>query len=57
MKETIEALKKAGLRDKFKIMVGGGLIDDQIRSYTGADAYGRDATAAVVLAKKWAGGK
>jgi len=57
MKETIEAIKKAGMRDKVKIMVGGGLIDDQIRSYTGADAYGRDAAAAVVLAKKWVGGK
>src|SRR4030042_4369517 len=43
MKETIEAIKKAGLRDQVKIMVGGGVIDDQIRNYTGADAYGRAA--------------
>ena len=57
MKETIETIKAAGLRDRVKIMVGGGLIDDEIRKYTGADAYGRDAIAAVSLARKWAGGK
>ncbi|MDY6917164.1 MAG: cobalamin-dependent protein [Chloroflexota bacterium] len=57
MKATIEALKAAGLRDKVKIMVGGGPIDEDIRKYTGTDAYGRDAMTAVALAKKWAGGK
>ncbi len=57
MKETVEAIKAAGLRDGVKIMVGGGLIDDEIRKYTGADAYGRDAVAAVSLAKKWVGGE
>jgi methanogenic corrinoid protein MtbC1 len=53
MKNTIQALKDAGLRDKVKIMIGGGQMDDQIRQYTGADAYGKDAMAAVELAKKW----
>ena len=57
MKETIQAVKAAGLRDKVKIMIGGGLVDDKIRKYTGADAYGRDAVAAVSLAKKWVGGE
>jgi len=57
MKETIEAIEAAGLRDKVKIMVGGGQIDDEVRKYTGADAYGRDAVVAVSLAKKWVGGK
>jgi methanogenic corrinoid protein MtbC1 len=56
MKETIAAIEDAGLRGKVKIMIGGGLIDDQVRKYTGADAYGRDAAAAVSLAKKWVGG-
>ena len=51
MKFTVEALKKAGLN--VKVMIGGGQIDDQIRQYTGADAYGRDAMAAVALAKGW----
>ncbi len=57
MKETIEAITEAGLRDEVKIMIGGGQIDDRIRKYTGADAYGPDAMAAVSLAKEWAGGK
>jgi methanogenic corrinoid protein MtbC1 len=52
MKETVAALKEAGL--DVKVMVGGGQIDENIREYTGADAYGRDAMAAVALAKDWA---
>jgi 5-methyltetrahydrofolate--homocysteine methyltransferase len=56
MKETVEAIKKAGLRDKVKIMIGGGQIDDHVKKYTGADAYGKDAMAAVQLAKGWIGG-
>jgi 5-methyltetrahydrofolate--homocysteine methyltransferase len=56
MKETVEAIKKAGLRDKVKIMIGGGQIDDYVKSYTGADAFGRDAMAAVKLAQGWIGG-
>ncbi|MBN1991191.1 MAG: cobalamin-dependent protein, partial [Anaerolineae bacterium] len=35
MKETVEDLKKAGLRDKVKIMIGGGQMDDQVRAHTG----------------------
>jgi 5-methyltetrahydrofolate--homocysteine methyltransferase len=53
MKETIEAIAEAGLRDKVKIMIGGGQIDDQVVQYTGADAYGPDAMEAVSLAKQW----
>jgi methanogenic corrinoid protein MtbC1 len=55
MKETVEAIKAAGLRDKVKIMIGGGQITDEIKKYTGADAYGKDAMAGVTLAKKWVG--
>lgn len=55
MKETVAALKAAGLKD-VKVMIGGGQIDEQIRQYTSADAYGKDAMAAVALAKQWAGG-
>jgi len=55
MKETIEAMQKAGLRDKVKVMIGGGQMSEEIKKYTGADAYGKDAMAGVTLAKKWAG--
>ena len=56
MKDTVEAITEAGLRDQVKIMIGGGQIDDQVKGFTGADAYGRDATEAVSLAKSWIGG-
>jgi methanogenic corrinoid protein MtbC1 len=56
MKRTVEAIKEAGVRDDVKIMIGGGQIDEQVRGYTGADAYGKDAMAAVELAKGWIGG-
>jgi len=57
MKETVDAIKAAGLRDKVKVMIGGGQMSDEIKNYTGADAYGKDAMAGVSLAKKWAGVK
>ena len=57
MKETVAAIEAAGLRDKVKIMIGGGQVDDRIRKYSGADAYGPDAVAAVSLAKEWVGGE
>jgi len=56
MKETVEAVKKAGLRNKVKIMIGGGQIDDQVKVFAEADAYGKDAMAAVTLAIGWIGG-
>ena len=57
MKQTIEAIKDAGLRDKVKVMIGGGQITEEIKKYAGADAYGKDAMVGVSLAKKWAGAK
>jgi methanogenic corrinoid protein MtbC1 len=57
MKETVEAIKSAGLRDGVKIMIGGGQVNEKIQEYAGADAYGKDAMAGVSLAKKWVGAK
>jgi methanogenic corrinoid protein MtbC1 len=34
-------------------MIGGGTVTDEVRQYSGADAYGEDAVAAVALSKKW----
>jgi methanogenic corrinoid protein MtbC1 len=53
MKETIAAIEAAGLRDRVEIMIGGGQVNEEIRAYTGADAYGKDAMAGVSLARKW----
>ena len=55
MKKTVDQIKAAGLRDNIKIMIGGGQIDEEIKKYAGADAYGTDAMAAVNLAKGWTG--
>jgi methanogenic corrinoid protein MtbC1 len=55
MKEAVEAIKTAGLPDGVKIMIGGGQINEQICQYTGADAWGQDAMAAVSLAENWIG--
>jgi len=57
MKETVEAIKAAGLRDKVKIMVGGGQVSEEVRKYTGADAFGQDAVTGVSLAQEWVGAK
>jgi len=57
MKETVEAIKAAGMRDKVKIMIGGGQMNEEIKKYTGADAYGKDAMAGVSLAREWIGVK
>ena len=57
MKQTVEAIQAAGLRDKVKVMIGGGQMSEEVRKYTGADAYGKDAMAGVSLAKEWVGVK
>jgi methanogenic corrinoid protein MtbC1 len=53
MKSTVEALKKAGLRDGLKVMIGGGQMTEMVKEYVTADAFGLDAVAAVRLAKQW----
>ena len=55
MKETIDAFDGAGLRGAFKVMIGGGQIDETVRAYTGADAFGVNAVEAVNLCKNWMG--
>ncbi len=54
MKDTVAAIKAAGFED-VKIMIGGGQIDEQVCLYTGADRFGKDAIAAVNMAKEWYG--
>jgi 5-methyltetrahydrofolate--homocysteine methyltransferase len=52
-KSTIDAIKDAGLRDKVKIVIGGGQVDAKVMEYTGADGYADLAVTGVALAKKW----
>jgi len=51
MRETMEAIRNAGLRERVKVMIGGGSTSDKLREQIGADFYGRDATEAVDIAK------
>lgn len=53
IKATVDAFEAAGLRDKVKIMIGGGPIDETVRKYTGVDNWGADAQVAITLAKGW----
>ena len=57
IKNTVAAIKEAGLRDEVKIMIGGGTVTEEVRAYSGADAYGKDAVVAVNLAKEWVAAK
>lgn len=51
MKNTLEAIKAAGVRDKVKVMVGGAPVTDAYAKEIGADGYAADASRAVTLAK------
>lgn len=50
MKDTIEAIKAAGLRDQVKIMVGGAPLTQSFADEIGADGYAPDAASAADLA-------
>lgn len=52
-REVIEALKKANLREKVMVAVGGGAITPEFAEEIGADGYDPTATGAVALFKKF----
>ena len=54
-KKVIESLKKENLRDKIKIMVGGGAITEDFARDIGADGYDPTAPGAVKVAKELLG--
>jgi 5-methyltetrahydrofolate--homocysteine methyltransferase len=51
MRQTVEALVEAGLRDKIKIIVGGAPVTEAFASEIGADGFSQDASRAVSVAK------
>src|SRR6266849_1315558 len=55
MKRTIDALVKAGIRDRVKVMVGGAPVSQACADEIGADGYAKDATLAVIRAKQLLG--
>ncbi|MBP7056706.1 MAG: corrinoid protein [Candidatus Omnitrophica bacterium] len=52
MRDTVNALKKAGMSEKVKVMVGGAPITEDFASSIGADGYAKDAASAVDKAKE-----
>jgi len=56
MKATVAAIDEAGLRGDVKIMLGGAPVTGDVVEFAGADDWGKDAVAAVELAKTWVGG-
>ena len=57
MKEVIDALKEAGLRDQVKVMVGGAPVSQAFANEIGADGYSDNANTAVAVAKQLLGVK
>jgi len=55
MLKTIEALQKAGLRDKVKVMIGGAPVTVKYAQKIAADSYASDAGSAVIKAKSLIG--
>ncbi len=51
MKRTIDALTRAGIRERVKVMIGGAPVSQAYADEIGADGYARDSTLAVVKAK------
>ncbi len=57
MKETIDALKEAGLKDKVKVIIGGAPITQEFADEIGADGYAPDAASATEVCKQLVGGR
>ena len=51
MKATINAIERAGIRSRVKVLVGGAPVTARYASEIGADAYAPDASAAASIAK------
>jgi 5-methyltetrahydrofolate--homocysteine methyltransferase len=55
MRETIDAIKEAGIRDQVKIMIGGAPVTAEFAKDIGADAYASNAASAVDKGKELLG--
>jgi len=55
MRNVIEELKKAGIRNKVKVVIGGAPITEEFAKEIGADAYSEDAVKAVKICKQLLG--
>jgi methanogenic corrinoid protein MtbC1 len=51
MKNVVDAVAAAGLRDKVKVMIGGAPVNEQVREFSGADFAARDAVHGIEICK------
>ena len=56
MKETVKAVEAAGLRDKVRIIIGGGIVTEKVGEYVGADAFTNDGAEGVDICKRFVKG-
>ncbi|AOT71492.1 cobalamin B12-binding domain-containing protein [Geosporobacter ferrireducens] len=54
MKDTVEVLKEAGLRDGVKIIIGGNPVTKEACEHIGADAFTTNAAEGVKICQRWA---
>jgi methanogenic corrinoid protein MtbC1 len=52
MKQVVDELVKAGLRDRVKVIIGGTPTNEQVRQFTGADYYAEDAVAGINICQQ-----
>ncbi len=57
MKNVVDAVAAAGLREQMRIIIGGAPVNEQVREFTRADYYAEDAVAGVNLCKEIYAGK
>ncbi|MFZ7133135.1 MAG: cobalamin B12-binding domain-containing protein [Eubacteriales bacterium] len=57
IKETTQILTKNSLRDKVKIIIGGGIVNEVMCNFVGADAFSNDALNGVKICRSWVDGK
>lgn len=53
MKETVEALKEAGLRDSVKVIVGGAPVYEGVNDLVGSDAWAHSPQTTIRTCKEW----
>jgi dimethylamine corrinoid protein len=55
MKKVTDSLVEKGLREKIKVIIGGGVTTETVRRYVGADAQTIDAVEGLYMCKKFIG--
>lgn len=56
MRDTVNALEQASMRDQVKVIIGGVLENEVVQAYTGADAWGKDPRDAIAFCRRFVEG-